>query len=65
MDIKALIETDVYDKHFDVIEPEAHAIISFNYAIKVLEDVILASHTPSDVFIHLQIKMNELKQLIA
>ena len=61
MEIKALRETDLYDKHFDVIEPESHTVVSINYAIRTMEDVLLASATPADVFLQIQIKINELK----
>jgi len=66
MDIKALRETELYDKHFDVIEPEAHAVVSVQFTIEVLQGLLTAEKRDNRYLHDLAIeKVNELKQLIS
>jgi hypothetical protein len=57
------------DDHFSLAcdnrrEAKAHADISVKFAIKSIEDIILSVSHPGQLLDSIQIKMNELKQLI-
>lgn len=65
--MKALRETELYDKHFDVSEPEDHTLISINHAVEVLTDLKLECVKRDQMAMGaiLALKIQELKQLIS
>lgn len=67
MDIKALQKIDLYDKHFDAIEPEAHTVISIKYAIKVFEETRdeMMSRYMTKSAKYIQDKIDDLQKLIS
>jgi hypothetical protein len=65
MENKHLRGTEIYSRHFDCNETESHTAVSIKYAIEQIEDIILAAQSPGDLLASIQIKVNELKQLIA
>lgn len=60
------------EKHFDIwvnnseeSYDKVHTEVSIRYAIEVIEDIVLASKSPDEILTQIQIKMNELKQLVS
>ncbi|HXP52999.1 MAG TPA: hypothetical protein VN922_23850 [Bacteroidia bacterium] len=63
---------ELAEKHYDIWVPNSeescekeHATISVKFAIESIEDIVLAAYGPADLLNQIQIKVNELKQLIA
>lgn len=57
------------DEHFTHVcdtrkDAKIHAEISVKFAVKSIEDIILSASHPAQLLDSIQIKMNELKQLI-
>ena len=60
------------EKHFDIwvnnnetSYDKEHAAVSVKFAIESIEDIVLASSHPGDILNQIQIKVNDLKQLIS
>ena len=63
---------ELSEKHYDIWVPNSeeacekqHAKLSISFAIEEIEDIVLRSSHPGDVLKQIEIKVNELKQLIS
>ena len=63
---------ELAEKHFDIWVnnneesfDKQHAEVSVKFAIECIQDIVLAASGPMDILAQTQIKINELKQLIA